>query len=536
MIKLMIADDEAGIRKGLMHYIDWSTWNINLVAEASDGDEAFNKALRVQPDILLSDIRMPGRTGLQLAKDLMEVLPSLRVILLTGHSDTAYLQEALKIGIKDYLLKPAGAEKIIESVLKVKEEILAEQNVHQENIRKDAIIIEGIPILQMHFMDDLVKGRIANRDAIVNKAKRLKIPLNYPFHQVGLLRIGAAESSQLRSEKEQSMDAWHLIRTFTTIVEQFDGSFFVELEPELFLWVLGATSETQLKKAFQLMAEEIFTHLPPKTYPMTAMGIGSMVDDLTNFPETYENAHSALRQSAWEPDTRIFSSLVNPDPTHLQEARRLKKAAAQAITQEKFVEGIDYFEAMFDEFKKARADIDEVKEACHHLLVLAAHYNRSSPSAELDENLNMDIAHLEALPDAQKILEWVKSRLSNLINGEPYQISPLVSKAQAYIRKHYAEEITLQNLALELFASPNYLGRIFREQTGYKLSDWLNKYRIEKAKSLLDNPELKIYEVSDKVGFSSYKYFSVCFLKYAGCSARDYRNKPRQKKEKITIR
>lgn len=524
MIKLMIADDESGIRKGLMYYIDWSTWDIDLVAEARDGDEAYSKAIQTQPDILLSDIRMPGRTGLQLAKDLAEVLPSLRVIFLTGYNDTEYLQAALKMGVKDYLLKPAGAEKIIESVINVKKEILAERSLHQESISKDAILNEGIPILQMHFMNDLVRGRFTNNEVIMNKSRRLKLPLNYPFLQLGLMRIGESDATQFRSDKEHAMDAWQLTRTMNLVMEKYDGSFFVEMEPELYLLVLGSDSATNLKKSFRLLSEDLSSRLDTKTYPFLAIGIGSVVTDLICLPVSYKNASNALSQWAWETEIRVFTSPASPDLTHLQEARRLKKVAACAITQEKFLEGIEYFDAMFDEYKTARADIEEVRESCRQLLVLAAHHSQNSTRAEMSEDLNTDVSHLEVLIDAKKIHEWMKNRLSCLCYGEPCNISPLVIKAQAYLRKHYAEDITLQNLAPELFVSPNYLGRIFREQTGYKLSDWLNKYRVETAKALLDDPEFKTYEVADKVGFSSYKYFSVCFLKYAGCSARDYRS------------
>ena len=529
MIKLMIADDESGIRKGLMHYVDWSTWDIDLVAEASDGDEAYVKAIQTRPDILLSDIRMPGRTGIQLAKDLTEVLPSLRVILLTGFNDTDYLQAALKIGVKDYLLKPAGAEKIIESVLKVKKEIVTERSFHQESVNRDALLIEGIPILQMHFMDDLVKGRLTNIEAILNKARRLKVPLNSPFLQLGLLRIGESESTQFRSDKEQAMDTWHLIRTINLVMEKYIGSFFVEMEPELYLLVLGSDSATNLKKSFLVLAEDLSLSLAKKTYPFLAIGIGSVVTDIKNLPISYNNARTALSQWAWETETRVFSNPSPPDLTHLQEARRLEKIAAHAITHEMFLEGAEYFEAMFDEYKSARADIVEVIESCRHLLVLAAHNSQNSSQAEMSECLSTDLSHLEVFIDANKIRTWMQDRLYRLCQGEPCQISPLVSKAQAYIRKHYANDVTLQTLASELFVSPNYLGRIFREQTGYKLSDWLNKYRVETAKGLLDDPELKTYEVAEKVGFSSYKYFSVCFLKYAGCSARDYRGRHKQK-------
>ena len=196
MIKLMIVDDEAGIRKGLRHYVDWSTWDIQLAAEAENGVEAFQKAIQTQPDILLSDIRMPGKDGIQLARELKEVLPSLRVILLTGYNETQYLQDALKIGVKDYLLKPAGAENIIESVLKVRDEILRERSRYQESVAKETLLNESLPILQMHFLSDLTAGRIGSREAALGKARQLDIPLEAPWLAAAILRLNETDVIQ----------------------------------------------------------------------------------------------------------------------------------------------------------------------------------------------------------------------------------------------------------------------------------------------------------------------------------------------------
>jgi DNA-binding NarL/FixJ family response regulator/AraC-like DNA-binding protein len=525
MIKLMIVDDEAGIRKGLIHYINWSAWDINLVAEAADGDEAYPIAIQTQPDILISDIRMPGRTGLQLAEDLAEVLPAMRVILLTGHNDTAYLQAALRMGVKDYLLKPAGADNIIQAVLKVQKEILAERNQNLERFSKDSLLNESLPILQMHFMHDIVSGRATDHDAILHKAQRLGLPLDFPFVQVGLLRIGEADTTQFRSTKEQVMNSWQLNHTLDQLLEKHAGSFFVEIEPELYVWVVGSDSDAQVRKSFQLLAADLTSLLPAKDYPYLALGIGSVVTDLRLLSDSYQQAYRALNQWAWETDNRVFSGPAAPDLAHLQRARLSKKAASAALVQENFLRCIEHFEAMFAAYRLAHADIEEVKESCRHLLSIAAHHQQGTLAGETGDDLDAGLSPLDALFDANKIRAWTLDRLARLYQRDIQPSSPLVSKARAYIRQHYAEDINLQTMAPALFVSPNYLGRIFREQTGFKLCDWLNKHRVERAKELLDDPELKIYEVAERVGFSSYKYFSVCFLKYAGCSARDYRGR-----------
>ncbi len=522
MIKLMIVDDEAGIRKGLRHYVDWSTWDIQLVAEAENGDDAFQKAIQTQPDILLSDIRMPGRDGIQLARELKEVLPSLRIIFLTGYNETQYLQDALKIGVKDYLLKPAGVENIVESVLKVKKECLSERNRYLESMSKDALLNEGIPILQMHFLGDVIHGRITNEEAALGKAWRLKIPMDQPCLQLALLRTGEADANQYRSSKEHAMDFWQKTQSMNLALENSPGGFFTELEPDLFLLLMGADTPAHTNTAMLGFCSKLSDALSPKLYPYLAIGVGSVAQGIRELPASYRDARRALGLWAWNTDTRIFPGPRPKDEPHLEAAHKWEHAAAHAFSQELWSEGSRYFEDMFREYACALADFDEVKHSCRRLLTIVRHLVHRDSPAQLED----DTAHLDVLLSGEELRTWMQEQLVEPQQQEGHAAgSPLVRKAQEYIRDHYSEDITLQSIAREIFVTPNYLGRIFREQTGYKLGDWLNKYRINQAKLLLDDPELKTYEIATRVGFSSYKYFSVCFLKYAGCSARDYRNK-----------
>lgn len=169
MIKLMVVDDEMNIRKGLREYISWDVWGIELAAEAEDAESALRIAAQVRPDILLTDIRMRQMNGIELMKRLKEMFPDLRVILLSGYSDIEYLQAALHLRAVEYLLKPAGADKIIEAVLRAKKEILEEREKWQENLKRDAFLDENFPIIQIHFIDEIMKGKHTERAAIEKK-------------------------------------------------------------------------------------------------------------------------------------------------------------------------------------------------------------------------------------------------------------------------------------------------------------------------------------------------------------------------------
>ena len=317
------------------------------------------------------------------------------------------------------------------------------------------------------------------------------------------------------------MDFWQKTRAMNLALENSPGGFFTELEPDLFLLLMGGQTSQETRRAMEGFCQELCGALPQKLYPYLAIGVGSAVEGLKGLPQSYREARRALGLWAWDTGTRLFSGPVAKDEQHLQEARKWERTAAHAYGQESWEEGARCFEAMMEEYGRALADFDEVKHSCRRLLTIVKHLTHEDESAEL-ENAS---AHLDALLSAEELRAWMLEQMEPKREERQSAGSPLVRKAQEYIKEHYPEDITLQSIAREIFVTPNYLGRIFREQTGYKLGDWLNKYRVNQAKLLLDDPELKTYEIATRVGFSSYKYFSVCFLKYAGCSARDYRGR-----------
>lgn len=176
---------------------------------------------------------------------------------------------------------------------------------------------------------------------------------------------------------------------------------------------------------------------------------------------------------------------------------------------------------LFRTCREAGADFTGVRRSCGQLVTLCRRMR------EQPEGLESDLYRIEDFSYADELEEWVVGCLHALLaggGGAAPSHSALVSKALTYLEGHYQEEITLQSLAKRLFISPNYLGRTFRQETGCKLSDWLNRYRVERAKERLRDPAARTAEVAAEVGFSSYKYFSVCFAKYAGCNLRDYRS------------
>ena len=138
MLKVLIIDDEPYVREGLKHIIDWQENGFEICGEASDGDEGYSKILELKPDIILIDIQMPGKLGLDIIKEAKENGVNSKFIIVSGYSNFDYAKKAIKYGVKDYLLKPIDEEELLEIALKLKREI-EEENEGKENIEKNKI-------------------------------------------------------------------------------------------------------------------------------------------------------------------------------------------------------------------------------------------------------------------------------------------------------------------------------------------------------------------------------------------------------------
>ncbi len=324
------------------------------------------------------------------------------------------------------------------------------------------------------------------------------------------------------------MDFWQKTRAMGVVLEEFPGCFFAETEPYAFLVLAGEQSAGECRDTVRELCTRLAEALRRQHQDSTA-GLGVPVSSPLELPASYAQALRALGLSAWDHEGIVFAPPEEPSRDLLDQAAGWEARAMEFLVQGQWPEGAAAFEEMFRGYRAARADFEMVKDSCCKILTLADHL---PACASWRDTFDADITLLRSMSDAEELYQWMGQRLARMGRESPKPppkgCSAMITKAQEYIRTHYQEDITLQDIAHEVFISPNYLGRLFREQTGCKLGDWLNIYRVDQAKLLLDGSDLKTYEIASRVGFSSYKYFAVCFLKYAGCSAREYRARQRE--------
>lgn len=523
MIKLMIIDDESTVLEGLRRYIDWSTWGIDLAADAVNAVEGREKALAVHPDIVICDIHMPGKDGLAFCAELKTLFPKLKIIILSGYNEADYLHRALTLGVNEYLLKPAGVDTIVPAVLKLKEEIIAEQTKDKEEYVKETLFVENLMVMRLQFINNLLSSRYRDIAQLQPKARTLGIPLKGPYYQTVLLRKYPEKADDCKSGIQLDMDYWRLTQILESTCAKIPSAYFCEIETFDYFWLLNAGDPQTAEQHVRVLISSLQQAFRSKSD--IAIAVGTVAGSVQEISNSYVHASAALCRSAWLEDDNVFCYEAPAIAGDIEPAlKKLEKGLIGSLIAKQSALSLELIAQAFTLCREVYYPLTLLRATCKHILLLIA-----PPSGREDDDafFTIDNYRIDEIYSGNELEKWITQRvLQYFQNQDPHLSSclPIISKAVRYIHMNYQNDITLQQLAKELFITPNYLGRLFHQETGCKMSDYLNRFRIERAKELLKNPGSKTSEVAEAVGFTNYKYFLVCFAKYANCSVRDFRS------------
>ncbi len=494
-MKLLVVDDEPIVRYGIRTSVAWEKYGVEWVGEAENGRTALQKAAQLQPDIVLCDIRMPEMDGIALIHALRGVLPAARVILLTGYADQEYLMEAIRCNVSDYLLKPAGMEQLLATVLRVKGEIETEREKMSRLQRRDELFNSNLSLLRNHLVTSLLAGS-PDRRQLDASLTELGFSLDGPWYAVALLTgVGEGEWEPLRAF-DQALKAFapltaldHGRNAAVALLNLPNG------DPRAALAAAGTDCAAFAGRGRTLIVSD------------AAAGLAEL-------PACYDGALALLDRREWYPEERVL-----------------------------FVEHRLFADA-------EPADFNALREQ----LLLAVHDGKTDDAARLAGRLFDSLAsttppfrlftdRLNQIWQAVGLAYGVPGEDAALLAGTPGAlrerfvevcggpIDPvlrysggLVGRALRFMEKHYTEDLSLEYVAERLFISPTYLSRLLKEKTQVGFSGWLNDFRIRKAKKLLMDSEKKHYEIAEQTGYHSYKVFCEHFQQIAGMTAREYRD------------
>lgn len=534
MIKLLIVDDESIIRKGIRTSIDWWKLDVDIVGEARNGKEALEAVQQLLPDIVVTDIRMPHMDGLEFARHLKERFPQTKIVILSGYDDFDYARQALKIGVNEYLMKPVGAAELEALVLKISDEIARERKKIEEEQSNLDLIRENFSFIQRKWVNRLLKGANKDGDAIVEQAVQMNVSLEGPEYAVLVVDV---DDFRLITERASDRDKELTLYAVANITEEVLSSVFSCTVCQSDFDYINILVNANMKNKHRMIecCEEVQRCVARYMKLSVTIGVGAYVRGLSDIPESGKQAIAAMQSKVYRGKGQIIVYGESESGNEVKQALPLPSENDKELLESLSIMNQSKIDELLDErfhqFARSHVPYEHIKALSLKWVILAmAHLEQMgvNPGESKHAFLN-PYDEIEKYETTEDIRRWLGDLFAAFIESiaayKNVRFKHIVSAAIKYIQEHYAEDIRLEDVSSHVFVTPNYFSRVFKEETGQHFTEWLNKYRVEKAKLLLKDVGAKIYEVAERVGYNDYKYFTHIFKKVTGLTPKEYRNR-----------
>lgn len=488
MLKAVIFDDEYIVTQGLQMMVDWSKYGIQLVGTAADGLSARQMVRELQPDIVMTDIRMPGLTGLELIEQIMKEKPDTACIVFSGFNEFEYIRTALKLGVIDYLDKPITLEKIDEALQRT----IARIGHQQEHV-------------QMRTQLE------ANKDVLLEKAT------------LDLLLLGEEAASAWRAafgEADAERAVGVTVLAATGRSERLDEhpSYRIISFPYGKEWITVVVH-------FELPADYLWEHLTLLSLQMqVSIGSGQTYTSAAEAGLSYKEATRALRYAVFleEKGWTKFVPVEEHLPSGLTDKEEEIVFCMRTGNKEGLLRQLDQYK---HEMEVQRLSPEQVEQEVLKLAYIGYQVAKES-GWDSKQQANVSYRELGEMSSRDRMFEWLQEQmemLHNFMREEKHATSHnAVEKALAFIDQNYSLSCTLQEVAEHVGMNATYLSLLFKEKVGISFIKYVTKLRMEQAKMLLLKGML-VNDVSKRVGYFNYRHFTEQFKKYTGVTPSQYR-------------
>ena len=524
----MIIDDDAKIRSRLKAMIDWDHLPVEFVCEAADSDTAKDLYLLYRPKIIITDIFIPIITGLDLAEEFLKIDPEIRLIVITGYDDFENAKKAIKLGAVDLLSKPLFPEPVNESLKKAVGYFEKLQNDSSSIAALQELLQDNLHDIQDSYVGSLLHGEPKDPDRIRKKLRDLRLPINGPRYAAALLSIDSGQESDefeaisILLKKNVSNILNHQgYEVFSYMDSRFRVSCVVNLDID--------SSLNDLEAAFNLIVDE----MKLKANCCVIAGIGNIVDRPEKLHQSYEQALNALNylKTIGSESVILYSnitSLVDPLPTRSEALDRLAEILHEEDCSdiENIIRGFAH--SLFLGNGNPEEAMAQVKSFFMEIILLvSAEAYRFGIDPEQIETYD-GISNRLFMSNSQNeligsITEYLRRFLTLKANKTQENTNHLIDLAIEYIHSHLGDEnLGLETVSEHIGVSRIYFCKLFHKETGINFTNYLKSERIRKAKELLLQTNMKIYEVSYAVGFTNPKYFGYVFKQEVGLPPGDF--------------
>lgn len=525
--KVFLVEDEIVTREGIRDNVDWQGAGFEFCGEAPDGEIALPLIEAAQPDLLVTDIKMPFMDGLQLCKIVREQLPWIKIIILSGHDEFHFAQSAIKLGVTEYLLKPVSV-KDLHQVLQRTAQALDKEKLERENLKRlREQLNDNLALLREKFLLRLVLGGIPSAEAI-EQGRQLGLNMIANYHLVVLIKI-ETPGSYLPMDYHSYQQVERLISSF---VDVYPDLLLAPIDLEEMILLIKGDHPEQIERDGLNLAKWIKQEVEEKTPCTLIIGIGSPQQRLADIHHSFAQALNTVRAAAGEP----------PHEEAIELNESLNRVKLNQAALEHYLKSgvLQEFDPFFNANLSPIVDVAQRSRLLKHYIFLEIILTSAQFVSDLQGTVNRVLPEMQQIEklianattaaqikaEIRKILAAALAFRDSLVENHQ---AVLIDQAKVYIEAHFSDpDLSLNQVAAHVNLSPSHFSAIFSQALGETYRDYLTRLRVEQAKEYLRTTNFLCSEIAYRCGYNDPHYFSYIFKKHTGVSPQRFRTQPKE--------
>ncbi|MCC5895946.1 MAG: response regulator [Alkalibacterium sp.] len=489
MHSVIIVDDEPIVREGIEYLIDWEKEGFEIIDSAGNGLEGLELIQRKTPSLVITDIKMPGLDGIQMVKQAKESNCQTKFIILSGYSDFKFAQDAITYGAVQYLLKPIDEDELLTVLKKVKQQLSEE---HQDKTNK------------RHFQSYIENQQIYSY--VIHNEKTDEVENLKCYSSFRLIKL---------TKDGKKINVKDIVETCDEIIKETH-----------FLYTYGDSVLILIASDYDIALDQLTTQIDmDEQIKATISSSAASVDCI---PELYKEIQFLDSQRYFYPNKKVFTKAVLQKKSKVESLDKLIIKLKIAIKDNQKNEIDHIIDLCVNYFQVTKQDSEIVKREWSIIFIECVSFLEDSmqkPIKEIEKDKLLSVIWKEnSLYQTAHFLKYVFYDFGRFFY-ETNEKQDIVEDIKLYSEKNYHKNLSLKELAQEFNYSQSYLGKKFKTDTGSSYHTYLDDLRLTKAKSLLKDRHLFIYEIAKMVGYSNYDYFHKKFKKKFSISPKEYQKK-----------
>ena len=530
MLKVIIVDDEPRICQMITVLIDWQSLGYQIIGTASNGNDALRLVDELHPDVMITDIRIPGINGIELIEQAKITHPELDFIIISGFRHFDYAYSAIQSGVEYYLLKPIEEEDLIHALKKIREKREKSEQSRLYQKQAEVALHETKQNRRITLVHSLYKGEEAITDIdTLNKAYSCSFAAGI-FQSVILhldsTRNNPSEKHLLSVKFQESVTMSYA--SVTGLYDLVTGD-----TPYGICIILNYPEELseQILSCHSQLFEYCRRHADTFNGYHVTLGISSERKDISCLGELIRQSRAAIRSRIISgTDRMIYASDCSSSGNKKSYFTARHETELRLLIENNRQEDLErWFHAFCSELSGlSTLSADSLYQTCRDLLEAVSFILHKLPDSVFSRSgFDQESSQVINEPSMRQlfsgICNLIQKHMQQYFSQKSQETSHMVRAAREYIKNHYAEPIRLEDAARAATYHPNYFSGVFKQETGMNFSEYLTEVRIDAAKELLRNTRMSIRAVAEQVGYKDEKHFSKSFKKTVGVSPKDYR-------------